>query len=163
MLRDWEQYAPATALLEPMLYPDRKPLIIAVDGWPGVGKTTLCRFLSWRFNVTIVEADQFLVPRRGRLVYRLKHVAELIRGRGKVPLFIESVAVLKLLRKLKLDHNILIYVTNNAVAEIDAASSLGPELLAYDDKYRPQHVANLVLNLKAEPHIGSLEARQIAG
>ena len=41
--------------------------LIAIDGLLGVGKTTLGRYLAWRFNISLVGSDLFLIPNQGSI------------------------------------------------------------------------------------------------
>jgi hypothetical protein len=48
-----KEYAPVVDALAPVLH-NLPPRIIAIDGRPGCGKTTLGRFLAWWFNVSLM-------------------------------------------------------------------------------------------------------------
>ena len=58
------QYSDVIRALTPVLH-DLPGRLIAIDGRSGVGKTTLGRYLAWRFNISLVESDLFLIPNRG--------------------------------------------------------------------------------------------------
>jgi ABC-type phosphate/phosphonate transport system ATPase subunit len=48
--------------------------LVAIDGRDGSGKTTLGRYLAWRFNVTLIESDLFLLDGENRLTHRVDEI-----------------------------------------------------------------------------------------
>jgi len=62
--KELPQYKVVMTALMPILY-DLPGKLIAIDGRLGVGKTTLGRYLAWRFNISLVETDLFLIPNQG--------------------------------------------------------------------------------------------------
>src|SRR5687767_1059437 len=95
-------YQAAVSALIPVLH-DLPGRVVAIDGRDGVGKTTLGRYLAWHFNVSLIETDLFLVPGRGRLVYRDDEIGRLIQARLRKPrpVLVEGVGILKMLQGLK--------------------------------------------------------------
>ena len=95
------EYSSVLAALEPVLY-DLPPVIVAIDGRCGVGKTTLGRFLSWRFNISLLETDLFLVRNKGSFAYRNGDVRKVIQSRidSNRPIIVEGVVSLDLLTKI---------------------------------------------------------------
>src|ERR1700691_3860767 len=87
--------------LAPILY-NLPGKLVAIDGRSGTGKTTLGRYLAWRFNVSLVESDLFLVPSQGTLVYHNEAINRVIARRIEKPrpVIVEGVAVLRLLAEL---------------------------------------------------------------
>ncbi len=98
------EYASALEALEPILY-DLPPVIIAIDGRAGTGKTTLGRFLSWRFNVSLLETDLFLIKGQNAFIYRNAAIKKVILSRINScrPIIVEGVVSLSLLKKLNFD------------------------------------------------------------
>ncbi len=144
------QYAEVVRLLAPVLC-NLPPKIVAIDGWPGVGKTTLGRFLAWRFNVTLLETDLFMIPRQGKLVYHTEEITRIIDTRlrdrtdnGR-PIIVEGVAVLRLLAGLQHEPDFMVYVTNTLVVD---AGNLKREVTAYDKQFRPRERANLSITIE---------------
>lgn len=60
-----DEYIEVIYRLKPIL--DGLPgKIIAIDGTPGAGKTTLGRFLAWYFNISLIESDLFRSRSEGK-------------------------------------------------------------------------------------------------
>src|SRR5215216_5657937 len=100
--RDTE-YAPVVLALAPLLH-NLPPKLIAIDGRPGSGKTTLGRFLAWWFNVSLVETDLFLFEGEGRYRYHadeIKRIIDARQGRDR-PAIIEGVTVLRQIASMQL-------------------------------------------------------------
>ena len=116
------QYADVVQALAPVLH-DLPPKLIALDGWPKVGKTTLGRFLAWRFNVALLETDLFLVPPKhghDRLVYLTDQITRIIDKRlqrSERPIVVEGVAVLQLLQHIQRSPDFVVYVANQLVSD----------------------------------------------
>lgn len=144
------QYADVVRALAPVLH-NLPPKIVAIDGWPGVGKTTLGRFLAWRFNVALLETDLFMVPRQGKLVYHTDEITRIIdrrlrdrTDRGR-PIIVDGVAVLRLLAELQREPDFVVYVANTLVED---AGNLKREVTAYDKQFRPKERADLVITVE---------------
>ncbi len=141
------QYTDVVKFLAPRLR-NLPPILIAIDGWTGVGKTTLGRYLAWRFNVTLLETDLYL-RRRGTLAHRDKEIARLIASRlsegregARRPIIVEGTAVLRLLARIGRQPDFLVYVANSLV---DDAGHLTDDLIAYDLEWRPREKANVAI------------------
>ncbi len=98
------EYATALKALQPVLY-DLPPVIVAIDGKSGAGKTTLGRFLSWRFNVSLLESDLFLIRSEQKISYRYDDVRNVILARldGNRPIIVEGIVALALLKDTGFD------------------------------------------------------------
>lgn len=138
-----ESYRLAVTALAPVL--DGLPaVVIAIDGLPGAGKTTLGRYLAWTFNVSLIETDTFMRPSVGRPDYlddALKHVIgrriELER-----PVIIEGILIHETLRRLAVHPAFSIYVLSQ---DQEPGSSFATALTEYERSYRPVERADLVL------------------
>jgi hypothetical protein len=112
-----------------------------------VGKTTHGRYLAWRFNISLVESDLFLIPNQGRLVYlqdALKHVITSRFDKPR-PVIVESVAVRRLLHDLALKPDYVIYVSSNNAHE---SRSLKEEIDSYETVLKPAATADLIINVE---------------
>jgi len=138
-------YEAAVSALTPVLH-DLPGRVVAIEGRDGVGKTTLGRYLAWHFNVSLIETDLFLVRNQGRLVYRDVEISQLIDARLKKPrpVIIEGVAILKLLQRLKVTPDFLIYVRNPFES---GSQGLSAELSDYERTFTPEAKANVVVTL----------------
>jgi ABC-type phosphate/phosphonate transport system ATPase subunit len=121
--------------------------IIAIDGKNGSGKTTLGRYLSWYFNVTLLETDNFRKESINTLVYELKQLNKIIDSRLYIPrpIIIEAVAVNNLLEKLNRKADYIIYVENLNHENDDW---LVPILDGYERKYNPKCLSNFNIEIK---------------
>jgi hypothetical protein len=139
-------YLTAVDALIPVLH-DLPGKVIAIDGNPGAGKTPLGRYLAWRFNVSLIETDLFLIARQGRAAYRTDEVARIIDRRMQIdrPVVVEGVTVLRLLASINRKPDFLIYVTNESAPEM--RGSFAADLGAYDAEFTPRKRADLVLTL----------------
>lgn len=137
------EYITALSALKPVL-DDLPPKIIAVDGAPGVGKTTLSRFLAWRFNITLLETDLFLEESRQTYAYRLDDMRRVLVARLKRdrPVIAEGVVVLRVLADLNLEPSYHIHVKCD-----DVVSPKSDEWLSYIEEHTPIACADLVLDL----------------
>lgn len=140
-----EEYYSALRALRQTLY-DLPPIIVAIDCRAGTGKTTLGRFLAWRFNVSLLETDLFLDRSQVGFVHRLEHIEPVIRHRMQSdrPIIVEGITSLKILKNLdmKADFHILVQCK-----EADGSSVMDAEWDSYVDEFDPEKSANLILNL----------------
>jgi len=140
-----EPYHEVVKELEAVLY-NLPGKLIAIDGKDGSGKTTLSRYLSWYFNVSLIESDLFRTQEDGKLEYREDEIKRIIEYRLNLPrpVIIESVVVQQLLKNInkKADFNIYIinetYERDNWLVEI---------IHKYEKEYNPKNNANKVIEL----------------
>jgi hypothetical protein len=139
------QYRAVVDALAPVLY-DLPGKIVAIDGRPGSGKTTLGRYLAWRFNVTLLEADLFLHEGRGHLAHRTEEIDRLVRFRLSIPrpIIVDSVAVLRLLKDLGLPSDFVIHVANASAGD---GGNLKREVAAYEAEFSPRAKAHMVVEI----------------
>jgi adenylate kinase family enzyme len=142
--RQHPEYAQAVAALEPILYRRDKKLI-AIDGPPGSGKTTLGRYLAWHFNVSLIETDWFLIPKQGRLVYREDEIARVIDSRGDRPTIVEGVAIRRLMARMKRPVDYVIFVSCD---DLPDSPALAKDLASYENEFSPRNSADFVLELQ---------------
>jgi hypothetical protein len=139
------QYSDVIRALTPVLH-DLPGKLIAIDGRSGVGKTTLGRYLAWRFNISLVESDLFLIPNRGGLVYLKEAMSHAIAGRLQTPrpVIVEGVAIRRLLAELSLKPDYTIYVSSRDASDI---SSLRSEIAFYEAMFKPESNADLAIDI----------------
>ncbi len=139
------EYRYALKELQPVLY-DLPPVIVTIDGKVGVGKTTLGRFLAWRFNITLIETDLFLIRNTGKFEYRTNHLKPLIVSRtaSERPVLVEGAVVLQLLHEMGLKSDFHIHVISK-----DAEGSTVTEAAWawYEKSFNPAAKASLILEL----------------
>lgn len=122
--------------------------LVAIDGRMGAGKSTLGRFLSWYFNVTLVETDPFLL---GDGTFT-RHTGEINRivsyrldRRCPGPLLIEGVGMRQLLLELERSADVHVYVENTT--NLYQVSSV---VLEYEKKFRPKENAHFCVEVNHE-------------
>ena len=143
--KELPQYSDVIRVLTPVLHnlPRR---LIAIDGRSGVGKTTLGRYLAWRFNISPVESDLFLIPNQGRLVYLSEAISHAIASRLQTPrpVIVEGVAIRRLLAELSLKPDYTIYVSSRDAPD---SSSLKGEIACYEAVFKPETSADLAIDI----------------
>lgn len=124
--------------------------LVAVDGRPGVGKTSLARFLAWYFNVSLIETDLLLKQpalTKGALGlnYDLGTIRQMIDGRlaKPRPIIVEGVSVLRTLQQLGKAPDVLIYVSNSC----NHSGRLDAMLNRYDAAFSPSFRADIHVTL----------------
>jgi uridine kinase len=122
-------------------------VIITIDGRDGVGKTTLGRYLAWHFNVTLIEADLFLIPSQDYLTHLDYQVNRIIERRFTLPrpVIVEGVSMLQLMKRINRIPDFAIYVTN---PQHSGSRVLEQLLSAYEAAYVPRTKANLVAEIE---------------
>lgn len=127
--------------LEPVL-DGLPPKLIAIDGRCFVGKTTLGRFLSWYFNSSLLELDLFLSE--GGLVHRYEEVGRIVRRRleAERPIFVEGATVLRVLQRVQVEADYLVYVHNPYQPR---GLGFGKELDEYEREFQPRSRANYLV------------------
>lgn len=146
MMQEHPSYALAmTALQQAMT--DRKGLLIAIDGWPASGKSTLSRYLAWRLHVYLIETDLFAIPENGTLEHQLEPIRIALDGclgrRNPRHVIVEGATVLQVLEDLGRapDFHINVATDDPFLPELD----LEDQLNAYEAKFSPKARANLAL------------------
>jgi adenylate kinase family enzyme len=93
---------------------DLPPVIIGIDGLSGSGKTSYGRFLSYFYNVTLIESDAFVTGCILKQEYDFECIKRSIneRLRHQRPVIIEGICIVDLLSKMDMKPNYLIRVVN---------------------------------------------------
>jgi 2-phosphoglycerate kinase len=122
-------------------------VIVTIDGRDGVGKTTFGRYLAWYFNVTLIEADLFLIPSQDYLTHLDYQVNRIIERRFTLPrpVIVEGVSMLQLMKRINLVPDFAIYITN---PQHSGSRALEQQLSAYEESYAPSKKANMVVEIE---------------
>ena len=122
-------------------------VVVTIDGRDGVGKTTLGRYLAWYFNVTLIEADLFLIPSQDYLTHLDYQVNRIIERRFTLPrpVIVEGVSMLQLMKRINRVPDFAIYVTN---PKHGGSRALEKQLSAYEESYAPSKKANMVVEIE---------------
>lgn len=122
-------------------------VIVTIDGREGVGKTTLGRYLAWHFNVTLIETDLFLIPAQDYLIHLDDQINRIIERRitSPLPVIVEGVSILQLMKRIHRVPAFSIYVTNPRQSR---SKILEPRLSAYEAAFSPSAKASIVLRVE---------------
>ena len=117
--------------------------VFAIDGYHGVGKTTLARELAPLLGMSPIHLDDFLVPGQGGFVACLRD-AELSRVLRQSPVVVEGVCMLAVMERLGIAPLAHIYVHGRepGTRSPRGMGSLAAEVIAYHREYRPAEVAD---------------------
>jgi hypothetical protein len=124
------------------LGPDRNPLLIAIDGADGVGKSSLASWLAWQLGMPTVHLDLYLIRGSRPLKWRTDEVARLIQIRldlGK-PIIVEGILVLDVLDQISHSPDFLAYVSGKG------GNMFSNRLHAYHTRWNPSERAHYVLD-----------------
>jgi uridine kinase len=126
---------------------DRGAVLITIDGRDGVGKTTLGRYLAWHFNASLIETDLFLIPARDHLIHLDDQVNRIIERRlsSKLPVIVEGVSMLQLMKRINRVADFSIYVTNRLRS---SNAIMDRRLSQYETAFLPSAIANLVIAIE---------------
>jgi len=96
------------------LTPNRLPLLIAIDGADGVGKSSLASWLAWQLGMPAVHLDLYLTSLEPIqwLTPDLKRVVDRRLDR-KRPLIVDGVLVLDALDQIGRKADFVVFVTGN--------------------------------------------------
>ncbi len=128
---------------------DLPPKIIAIDGKAGAGKTTLGRFLAWRFNISLLETDLFLYKNKGKFIYRKEDINAVIQSRmdSNRPIIVEGIVSLRLLKELNLEPAFHIRVDCSGAENSHFVDKIWQE---YSSEFELAISESLTLDLPAE-------------
>ena len=119
--------------------------LIAIDGLPGAGKSTLASGLSALLKIRAVHLDDYLGRERIGFTDSLRY-EDLRRALVQRPVIVEGVCMVDVLDRLSLFPNHFIYI-QAPIAEryLDQSHPLVRDVRAYTDRTNPVERANLVL------------------
>jgi len=139
-------YSQAVEALTPILR-GLPGIIVTIDGRGGVGKTTLGRYLAWQFNVTLIETDLFMIPAEDYLIHLDDQINRIIERRITTPLpvIVEGVSVLQLMKRINRTPGFKIYVTHSRPS---TSAIMARKLAVYESDFSPSASADLVLGVE---------------
>ncbi len=119
---------------------------VAIDGAPGADKTTLGRFLAWRFNISLIETDLFLLRGTGKYNYCNDELRAVLKSRlmCDTPAIFEGVVALRLLSEFGVAPEFHIHVK---CADGELPNS--EDWKTYVTEFNPEANSNLILSLSA--------------
>ena len=124
-------------------------IIVTIDGRDGVGKTTLGRYLAWHFSMSLIETDLFLIPARDHLIHLDDQVNRIIERRvsSKLPVIVEGISILQLMKRIHRVSDFSIYVTN---PRRPSDKAMDRRLTAYETAFSPSTIANIIVKVETD-------------
>ena len=118
------------------------PLLIAIDGRPAAGKSTIATWLSRRIKVPVIRTDEFIVRGREPLEWRKSDLARAMRihFNHERPVIVEGVCVLGMLDNIDVDPDFLVWIERQD-AERDPLELMDD----YVSEFEPVSMADYVL------------------
>jgi hypothetical protein len=129
------------------LGPNRLPVLIAIDGPDGVGKTSLASWLAWQLGVPTIHLDLYVVRGSDPLQWKLDDLARAITARGKRPLILEGIKLLDALHEIGRKPDFIVYVDGPGSDHHSKA------LTDYRARHAPQKSAQICLKGFVEPPV----------
>ena len=120
--------------LQKELGPNRKPLLIGIDGADGVGKSSLASWLAWQLGMPTVHLDFYLVHGSEPQTWMVKEIDRMIGQRidGERPMIIEGTFLLDVLEQIEWQPDFLIYVRGRGILPLtDYLTRQNPEARAH--------------------------------
>lgn len=129
------------------LAPNRRPLLIAIDGPDGVGKSALASWLAWQLEMPSLHLDVYLVRDSKPQQWRTDDLEQAIRSRLDLgrPVVIEGVMLLDVLDKVGRTPGFLVYIQHEDENEDQDASDLRKSLINYRLRRKPEQLAKFKL------------------
>jgi len=124
------------------LSPNRLPLLIAIDGADGVGKSSLASWLAWQLGAPAIHLDLYLVRDSDPLQWRSDELQRILNTRlveHEKPVVVEGILILEALGKIGRRPDFLVYVGG------EGSHSLSNRLADYRAKYQPEQRAQFRL------------------
>lgn len=139
-------YARVVEALTPLVR-ERPGIMVTIDGRDGVGKTTLGRYLAWHFNVTLIETDLFIIPAQDHFIHLDDQINRIIERRiaTQLPVIVEGISMLQLMKRLHRTPDFAIYVTNRWVL---GSKLLQERLSAYEATFAPYATADIIAEIE---------------
>jgi hypothetical protein len=117
--------------------------LIAFDGYPGVGKSTIAKAISAHLRIECIHLDDFLTPGLGMFVPAI-NLSELSAKLQKRPIIVEGICILAVMKQLSVMPDLLVYVQPYQ-EEILVGESLAEEIGAYVKKFSPANSPGVVI------------------
>jgi uridine kinase len=128
--------------LQKELGPNRKPLLIAIDGADGVGKSSLASWLRWQLGMPALHLDLYLIKDSNPLAWRAGELAHLISSRVDIgrPIIVEGIMILDALDQISRRPDFLVYVRGYG------SQKLSSRIENYRRQRKPEELAKACLD-----------------
>jgi hypothetical protein len=125
------------------LTPKRLPLLIAIDGADGIGKSSLASWLAWQLGAPAIYLDLYLIRDSNPLRWRSEELQRIIHTRlieHEGPLVVEGVVILDALGAIGRKPDFLAYVDG------EGGYGLASRVAEYRMRHKPEQQAHFRLN-----------------
>ncbi len=122
------------------LTPNRLPLLIAIDGADGCGKSSLASWLAWQLGMPTVHLDFFMtatVPIQWRTADLKRAISHRLDRGG--PVIVEGILVLDAIEQVGLSPGFLVFVAGKG------SSFFSEQIKTYRSRKRPCGNAEFVI------------------
>lgn len=122
--------------------PNRLPLLIAIDGADGIGKSSLASWLGWQLGAPTIHLDLYLIKGSNPLQWRTDDLQRVIHARlveHAKPLIVEGILILEALDRIGRKSDFLVHV------EGEGGHYLSGRLADYRARHRPEQRAQFHL------------------
>jgi uridine kinase len=129
------------------LGPNRLPLLIAIDGADGIGKSSLASWLAWQLGAPAIPLDLYLVRDSDPLRWRSDELQRILNTRlveHVRPVVVEGILILEALDKIGRRPDFLVHLDG------EGSHSLSNRLADYRAQYQPEQQAHFRLQGFAE-------------
>src|SRR5262245_36929945 len=129
------------------LGPNRLPLLIAIDGPDGVGKSSLASWLAWQLGAAAIHLDLYVIRGSDPLRWRTEGLWRVVNARligHAAPLVIEGIMVLHALATIERKPDFLVYLAGVG------GHGLSGRLAAYRARHQPEQRADVRMQGYAE-------------
>lgn len=133
--------------IEIALTPNRLPLLIAIDGPDGCGKSSLAAWLAWQLGMPAVQLDLYLTSDEPIqwLTDDLKRVVARRLDRGR-PLIVDGVMILDALEQIGYEPDFLAFVNGENSGRI-----LAPQIADYWSRRKLPERADFKIDGYSDP------------
>jgi hypothetical protein len=134
--------------VQKMLGPERKPLLIAIDGIWGIGKSSLASWLAWQLGMPSIHLDLFFVDQSDlekgwRTDDLTRAIDSRLCRRKPMPVIVEGICIRDALQKIERPHDFLIFVQSDGAR--------GSRLSEYLARTESEKNADIRINGYKEP------------
>ena len=133
-----------TRIREALGFPfERRPLLIAIDGEDGSGKSSLAAWLSWQLEMPAIHLDVFLIRDSDPITWRIPALRAAVDGaqfeERKRPVIIEGVLIRQALSSIYRVPDYSVYVERES-----HSGNMQQELSSYIQQVKPKADYTLV-------------------
>jgi len=120
--------------------------IITIDGFYGCGKTSLGRYLAYKYNVTLLETDLFIEKPGLPVAYNYECIKQIIQHRlgSRSPIIVEGIFCQKILKKLGYTKDYSIFVKKT---EYEGDDPLHEEISKYHQAYNIPSICDKTISI----------------